>query len=329
MPGRSPLLRTASAAPFAALVLSLAAAAVAQPLPPPPGQPQPPPPAQPQPPPAQPPPGQQPAAQPPPPGQQQPPPPGYGQPPPPGYGQPPPPGYGQPPPQGYGQPPQGYGQPGYGQPYGQPYGQQGYGYGYGPPPGPPPPPKPPAPSCCRWSVRFDPFDLLLGRLSFQGEVAIIGPLAIEIEPSWIWGTPSQDLDESGFAFGGNIGIYFDRPLRGFFLKAHLGYESFEATFEPELTGPGLEGVPEENRKTTKQISSAIVGLMLGSNSVIGPNNGRNGGFVISGGIGIGVALAEPVTLTVEPVPDNRFTATYYEGIGKIKLLGSLGLGVAF
>lgn len=263
----------------------------------------------------------------------------------------------QPPPPGYGAPPPAY-QPGY-QPYGgqpgyQPYGQPGYqpygqpGYGYGPPPGPPPPPKPPAPTCCRWSVRFDPFDLLLGRLSFQGEVAIIGPLAIELEPSWIWGTPSSDLDESGFAMAANVGVYFDHPLRGFWLKGSFGFESFEAT----LTAPvdnlpanfNSEACPGEKKPSgptdasviggtcTKSLKSAVLGVMIGSTSVLGPKNGRNGGFAISGGIGIGVALADPVELTVRPNAANSsdaIKATYYDGIGKIKLLGSLGLGVAF
>ncbi len=66
------------------------------------------------------------------------------------------------------------------QPYPSPY--------YGPPPpgaypqgqpywGPPPPPGPPPlepeePSCCRVGIRFDPFDLLFRRLSFQAEVKL-------------------------------------------------------------------------------------------------------------------------------------------------------------
>jgi hypothetical protein len=174
-------------------------------------------------------------------------------------------------------------------------------------------------------VRFDPFDLLFGRLSFQGEVAIIGPLAIEIEPSWIWGTPKEQLDEKGFAIGGNVGVYFDRPLRGFFLKAHLGYESFEATFTPDLT---INGEPVANATDTERIKSAIVGLLIGSNTVIGPGGGRNGGFVLSGGIGVGVALADPVELRVEAPGFEPATYQYNDGVGKVRLLGSLGLGIA-
>ena len=254
--------------------------------------------------------------------QQPPPQPGYGQPQP-GYGQPQP-GYGQP------QPGYGYGQPGYGQPppgYGQPppgygYGAPPPGYGYGPTPGPPPPPKPSRPSCCRWSARFDPFDLLFRRMTFEGELALVGPLAIEIAPSWIWGSPSENLDTTGFALAGNLAVYVQGDaLKGFWIKGHLAYESFEAT----LTHPGFDGITGK-----ADVSSAIVGGMLGSTSVFG----RNGGFAISGGIGIGVALSDPVTVTADPTPldeDNgdSVSATYYDKIDKIQLLGSLALGVAF
>jgi hypothetical protein len=178
-------------------------------------------------------------------------------------------------------------------------------------------------------VRFDPFDLLFGRLSFQGEVAIIGPLAIEIEPSWIWGTPSEELDEKGWALGANVGIYFDRPLRGFYLKGHIGYESFEATFTPDINFGGAPPPAGSVLSDTKRVQSAIAGLLIGSNTIIGPSGGRHGGFILSGGIGVGVALADPVELTVTVPGSDPFTRVYYDGIGKLQLMGSLGLGVAF
>ncbi|MCC6551471.1 MAG: hypothetical protein IT372_00430 [Polyangiaceae bacterium] len=240
--------------------------------------------------------------------QQPPPQPGYAQP---GYAQP---GYGAPPP-GYGAPPPGYGAP----PPGYGYGAPPPGYGYGPAAGPPPPPKPSRPSCCRWSVRFDPFDLLFRRMTFEGEVAIIGPLTLEIQPSWIWGSPSENLDTTGFALGGNVGVYVSGDaLKGFWIKGHAGFETFEAT----LTHPDDPDAVDQ-----KTVSSAIVGGMLGSTSVFG----RNGGFAISGGIGIGVALADPVTLTATPANENigAISATDYDKIDKIQLLGSLALGVAF
>jgi hypothetical protein len=250
-----------------------------------------------------------------------PPPPGYGQPgyQQPGYGQPPPPGYGQPPPPGYGQPPPAYGPP------------PGYGYGYGPPPGPPPPPPPARPSCCRFSIRYNPFDLLLGKVTFEGEVALIGPLTIGIEPSWIWGLPtSAEVDRSGFGIATTLGIYVQgNALKGFFLKPYLGYETFEAVFthpyHADVTGTG-------------RVNSVIVGGMLGSSTVFG----RNGGFALSGGIGLGVALADPVSITtenpsdvVDPTDlygddrDSPAVTVFYDKTEKLQLLGSLSLGVAF
>ncbi len=290
-------------------VLAVTSLAGAQGAPPPPADPQAPPP--------------QAGQQVPPPGQQPPPAQQPGQ---------PPPGHGQPPP-GYGQPPPGYGQGGYAQPYGQqpqpgygaPYGNSGYaqGYGYnGPPPEGPPPPPPrekKEPECCRFAIRYDPFDLIFRRATFQGEVGIIGPLAIEIEPSIIWGSPRELVEESGFALAANIGLYVSgRYLEGFFVKAHVGFEQFDAT----LTNPDL---PTET--DSKSISAPIVGLMIGSSNIWGNDDL---GFNLSGGIGIGVAIADKVTLSVNDEAGRAaYVTDYYDKAGIIQLLGSLGLGVAF
>jgi len=170
-------------------------------------------------------------------------------------------------------------------------------------------------------VRADPFDLIFRRLSFQGEIAIVGPLTFEVEPSWIWGSPIEDVDASGFALSGNVGVYFSgKPLKGFFLKAHAGFETFEAT----LTHP------DTGTSTSEQVGSPIFGALIGSSTVFG----RNGGFNLSGGIGIGVATAETVTLTVPGgtvggQPVRGLEISYYDKAGRIQLLGNLGLGVAF
>jgi hypothetical protein len=236
--------------------------------------------------------------------------PGY---PPPGYA--PQPGVGQYPQQGY--PPAGYPPPGY------TYPPPGYGgqYGNQPPPGPPPPPVPKPSSCCRWSARFDPFDLLFRRLTFQGEVGIIGPLSIEVTPSWIFGSPYENIDAKGYSLGANVTFYFisGKAFQGMWLKAHFAYEDFTAV----LTNPA-----DENLSASLPLSSGVLGGMIGSTSVWG----RDGGFVVSGGIGIGVALAEPVTLIAPGDPARRIPGvetTFYEKLDKIKLLGSVGLGVAF
>jgi hypothetical protein len=229
-----------------------------------------------------------------------------------GYGAPPP-TYGAAPPPGYGAPPPAYG--GY-SPYGSP-GYSPYG-GYTLPPGPPPPPPPPKATCCTWSARVNPFDLLFRRLSFEGEVAVVGPLTVQLSPSWIWGSPVEQVDASGFAIAADVGFYVNRPMKGFFVKAHVGYETFEAT----LSDP-------DGGSDTETVASPILGAMIGSSTVFG----RNGGFAISGGIGIGVATADRVHLEVKTqTPDGdrvRVTQDYYDKAGRIQLLGSFALGVAF
>ncbi len=89
---------------------------------------------------------------------------------------------------------------------------------------------------CRFAVRFDPFNLLFRRLSFQGEVAIIGPLSIEIEPSWIFGSPADNVNAKGFSILGDVAFYLTgKAPQGFFIKAVAAYETFNAT----VTNPGL------------------------------------------------------------------------------------------
>jgi hypothetical protein len=249
------------------------------------------------------------------------PPPGYA--PQPGYGQAPP-GYGQYP-QQPGYPPNGYPPPGY--TYPPPGGQ--YGYGYQPPPGPPPPPVPKPSSCCRWSVRFNPLDLLLERkLTFEGEVGIIGPLSVELTPSWIFSSPFESISKKGYALGGNVTAYFlsGKMFQGMWVKAHFHYENFTAT----LTNPQQPLNPakpdEDTLFVSQRLSSAVLGGMFGSTSVWG----RNGGFVLSGGIGFDVALASEVTLTAPgagSIPGVQ--RTLYSGLDKYRIVGSLGVGVAF
>ncbi len=216
----------------------------------------------------------------------------------------------------------GYGPPGYPQPgYGQP------GNGFTPPAGPPPPPAPKAANCCRWSVRFDPFDLLFRRLTFQVEVAVIGPLTLELTPAWIFDSPSEGLTEKGFSFGGNITFYLSgKAFQGMWLKAHLAYESYTATF----TNPFISSTrdPALFSSAPTPVSTGVFGAMIGSTSVFG----RDGGFVISGGIGIGAATADTVSIVAPGSPlDNAppVEIKIFDKIDRIKLLGSLGLGVAF
>jgi len=250
-----------------------------------------------------------------------PPPPAYAPPlppaaPPPGYvppaGYAPPAGY--PPPQGYGPSP-GYGPPGY-PPSG--YGPPGYGYGYGyvPPPAPPPPPPPPL----RWSLRFDPFELIERHLTFQAELAVYKFFALELVPAWIFGSQYGGIDEKGFSVSLRPVFYLSgEAFRGFWLKGELGYENFSAT----LTNPG----DANDVSAPQRLGSAILGMLFGDTWVIP----RDGGFAISGGVGVAVATAGTATLTTpgSALTGGPATATLYSGLDKVRLLGTVGLGVAF
>jgi hypothetical protein len=210
-------------------------------------------------------------------------------------------------PPGYGQPPPGYGY----DPYGQP--------GYYAPQAPSPPPAPPKP--LRWSLRFDPFELVMRRLSFQAEVAVVGPLALEIVPAWIFGSPYSGIDMKGFSIGGNAVFYLSgQAFRGMWLKAHFTYENFSATYANPYD-PTLVGTPQ-------RLGSAILGAMFGDTFVVP----RSGGFALSGGIGIGVATANKTDLTAPGDIPRRIptaSATLYDGFDRVRILGTLGLGVAF
>lgn len=221
------------------------------------------------------------------------------------------------------------------------------------------PTEPPPKGCCLWSIRYDPFDLISGQVTLEGEVALGSlPLAIEIVPSWIFDNFSDGVDESGFDMAMRFGWYVQGDaLRGFFLKAHAGYQHFEATiFRGDLEGERYFGKPapepeicdpESGKGTcTSTVSSFILGLMLGNSAVFGDD----GGFALTGSLGVGVAVAQEKSLRIDPCTAEDLQAgaapcdddanlpgaifTYYEGAGfgrggRVNILGSLSLGVTF
>ncbi len=223
--------------------------------------------------------------------------------------------------QGYpqqGYPQQGYPQQGYPQ---QGYPQQGYpqqGYGPRPPEGPPPPRAPKPPSCCTLGIRFDPFDLIYRRVSLEAELAVWGPLTVEVAPSWIFGAPGDGIDASGVSVLGAVGVYFQgTPLRGFFLKGVAGFESFEATLQHPLL---------DDSTASGTVSSPIFGMLFGSSHVFG----RNGGFHLSGGLGVDIRTGDQVTLVAPGAGDvPGASVSFYDEDVTIGLLGSIGLGAAF
>lgn len=156
------------------------------------------------------------------------------------------------------------------------------------------------------------------RLSFEGEVAIIGPLSIQLSPTWIFGSDVDGLDASGWALGADVGIYFEgKALRGFWLKGHAGYESFTATLTHPIQPKG---------SASKDVGSWIFGGSIGNTTVFG-----DGGFSLAGGIGLGIATSDPVELVAQsknPAVGDA-VVTFYDKSGSISILGTFGVGVTF
>lgn len=184
------------------------------------------------------------------------------------------------------------------------------------PEGPPPAAAPSPPRPLRWSLRFDPFDLIMRRLTFHAEVGVAGPFAVEVVPSWVWSSPLQGIEEEGFSIAGNAVFYLSgQAFRGMWLKAHFAYENYSAV----VSDPAGEQFSSE----PKRFGSAVLGVLFGDTWVIP----RSGGFVLSGGIGVGVTTAPKAEITsTSPSP---VTATLYDGFDRVRLLGTLGLGVCF
>ncbi len=212
------------------------------------------------------------------------------------------------------------------------------------------------PSCCRWSLRYDPFDLLTRRVTVVGEVAIANlPLSIEVSPKYIFGSTANELDERGFGVAARVAWYPGGvALRGVWVKAHAEYENFRATLTRDDGATQIAGAygkadpancdaDSAPGTCSRGVASTILGLMVGSTQVFGPS----GGFAISGGIGIGAALAGSQTLgvlpctasdvsgknpnctTAEPNGSPGLSYTYYDNSSRIRLLGTLGIGVVF
>jgi len=209
----------------------------------------------------------------------------------------------------------------------------------------------PASSCCTWSVRYDPFDLLFRRITAQVEIGLGKlPFSIEATPKYIFDSPEDLLDEQGYVIGGSVGWYpGGKALRGLWVKAHAEYERFQATLSRDdgggaigKPGPGCD--PDSKPGTcTRTVSSPILGVMIGATQIFG----KRGGFAVSGGIGVGAALADATPLAVQPctkddVADgvascptaegdgaSGVSVTYYGDSQRVRLLGSLGIGVVF
>jgi hypothetical protein len=170
---------------------------------------------------------------------------------------------------------------------------------------------------------MDALNMLFRRLSFEGELAVWGPFVIGVEPAWIWGSQERGLEQSGFAIGADVGIYLEeKPMNGLWVKAHGGYEYFQAT----LRHPG-------GATDSKPVSTGTVGMSVGGSLVVSPKQG-GGGFIIDSGFGFTVATAEAVTLSTTDFDPSLRTITpkkhiYFGGWRRVMPLASMAVGVAF
>ncbi len=199
-------------------------------------------------------------------------------------------------------------------------------------------------------MRVDPFDLLFRRATLEAEFALGSlPLTAELAASWIFDSPSEGLNESGVDVAGRVGWYVGgKAMKGFFIKANVEYETFRATLNRQTSDGTNLGVPNpdlcdkdsEPGTCSKQVGSTILGLMFGNSAVFG----ADGGFSLTGSIGIGAALADTVQLQVDPCTPadvqagvcvgfepngSALRTSYYDAAARIRLLGSLSLGVTF
>jgi hypothetical protein len=112
-------------------------------------------------------------------------------------------------------------------------------------------------------------DLLFGRATGEIEYAFAGPFSVVVVPEYVFNdlatSRTYGIKASGGGIAGEFGFWLEgRPLRGYFLKAHLGYRSitFKSDID-EVTVPATQ-----------------LGAMFGSQSIYG------GWFTLSGGFGV-------------------------------------------
>lgn len=124
------------------------------------------------------------------------------------------------------------------------------------------------------SIRANPLDLIFSRVSLEGEYAPTRYLSVEIDPTYVFGVPgtkSSGFTAAGYTIGGRLGVWFQgHALRGWFLKGVAEYDHYQMKSSFDST----------------QYGEGVVGAMLGSQTVFG----RDGGFTLSGGIGIGYVV---------------------------------------
>jgi hypothetical protein len=135
------------------------------------------------------------------------------------------------------------------------------------------PPPPPRHHDLEWSIRFNPLDLVFGSANLEVERALPGPFSVTLGGNYIFADPMADsslgLSAKGAGAYGELGYWMDGvALRGWFIKAHAGYNQITLTSDIDQIS----------------IPQYLVGGLFGAQSIIG------GWFTYSWGIGVAYDL---------------------------------------
>jgi hypothetical protein len=195
---------------------------------------------------------------------------------------------------------------------------------------PPPPPTSPTPHGFHmppWSIRVDPFNLLLdGRLGFELEAGVTSFISVELVPIFVVNSKPPTLNFSSIdnpvrqesnGLGALAGSSIDV---GFWLSGHV-LEGYVIRAMFQNYGYAYKTVDSGHDYDRLEHTDRVLMAMFGSNS-------RWGAFTIAGGLGLGVDLnhqercftdadAAAATPTTVPRPTGH-------GCGDLQLLDSSG-----
>jgi hypothetical protein len=147
------------------------------------------------------------------------------------------------------------------------------------------------------------------------EYAFAGPFSFTVLPEYTFADPYQDkslgITATGGGIGGELGYWVEgRPLRGYFLKAHVGYRSIR--FKSDID--------------TTDVPATDLGFLFGAQSIYG------GWFTFSYGIGVvyDVQSEDRAILAVRPgigrvlyvIPASGLLGNGFDLLAQLSLGGS-------
>ncbi len=165
------------------------------------------------------------------------------------------------------------------------------------------------------------FELVMRRLSFQGRSPSPGPSRIEVRAGVDLGRPTRASTRRASGSPANAVFYLSgQPFRGLWPKAHFAYENFTATYtNPYDTTLCERAEAVQLRHPRRHVRRHFVVP-------------RSGGFALSAASGSawprrGRRRSRRRRPAARNIPG--VDTTLYEGFDKVRILGTLGLGIAF